>query len=334
MGERPRRSCRCRRAAGRRPAGRTSAAARPATAPRRPGWRRRRRLPGTQERSRSTQAPDAELAALDPREAGQPRRRRLEERALEVHRPEYDTNRTNVREGCPGCAASRVGAQGRTRWRRVGAGGEAGGMTQAAAPVRTPAVSVSGLTKTYGSGDALVRALDDITLDLLRRRVHRDHGPERLGQVDAHARVRRARHRRPRAVVTWSGDHDLGRMNDRQLTALRRDEIGFVFQSYNLVPTLTAAENITLPARDRRPPPRPGVVRRGDRDRRPRRPAHPQAQRALRRSAAAGRGGAGAGQPAAGGVRRRAHRQPRLARRAPRSSTCCAAASTTTGRRS
>jgi putative ABC transport system ATP-binding protein len=43
------------------------------------------------------------------------------------------------------------------------------------------------------------------------------------------------------------GDQELGRMSDRQLTALRRDEIGFVFQSYNLVPTLTAAENIALP---------------------------------------------------------------------------------------
>jgi putative ABC transport system ATP-binding protein len=43
------------------------------------------------------------------------------------------------------------------------------------------------------------------------------------------------------------GDRDLSRMNDAQLTRLRRDEIGFVFQSYNLVPTLTAHENITLP---------------------------------------------------------------------------------------
>ena len=43
------------------------------------------------------------------------------------------------------------------------------------------------------------------------------------------------------------GDDDLGRLSDRQLTQLRRDRIGFVFQSYNLVPTLTALENITLP---------------------------------------------------------------------------------------
>lgn len=42
------------------------------------------------------------------------------------------------------------------------------------------------------------------------------------------------------------GEHDLGSMNDAQLAGLRRDEIGFVFQSYNLVPTLTARENITL----------------------------------------------------------------------------------------
>ena len=49
------------------------------------------------------------------------------------------------------------------------------------------------------------------------------------------------------AGTVMVGERELGRMSDRQLTALRRDEIGFVFQSYNLVPTLTAAENIALP---------------------------------------------------------------------------------------
>jgi putative ABC transport system ATP-binding protein len=45
----------------------------------------------------------------------------------------------------------------------------------------------------------------------------------------------------------WLGDIDLGRLNDRQLTKVRRERIGFIFQAYNLLPTLTAAENIVLP---------------------------------------------------------------------------------------
>ena len=47
----------------------------------------------------------------------------------------------------------------------------------------------------------------------------------------------------------WIGDTDLGTLNDRKLTQLRRDRVGFVFQSFNLIPTLTAAENIVLPMR-------------------------------------------------------------------------------------
>jgi putative ABC transport system ATP-binding protein len=49
--------------------------------------------------------------------------------------------------------------------------------------------------------------------------------------------------------AVWIGDTDLGTLNDRKLTKLRRDRVGFVFQSFNLIPTLTALENITLPAR-------------------------------------------------------------------------------------
>jgi putative ABC transport system ATP-binding protein len=118
-------------------------------------------------------------------------------------------------------------------------------MTEAAAPVRTPAVSVSGLTKTYGTGAAMVRALDDVTLDLYAGEFTAIMGPSGSGKSTL-MHVCAALDTADRGVVTV-GDHDLGRMNDRELTALRRDEIGFVFQSYNLVPTLTAAENITLP---------------------------------------------------------------------------------------
>jgi putative ABC transport system ATP-binding protein len=109
----------------------------------------------------------------------------------------------------------------------------------------TPAVSVSALTKTYGSGDALVRALDDVTLDLYAGEFTAIMGPSGSGKSTL-MHVCAALDSSDSGVVTV-GDHDLGRMSDRELTALRRDEIGFVFQSYNLVPTLTAAENITLP---------------------------------------------------------------------------------------
>ncbi len=118
-------------------------------------------------------------------------------------------------------------------------------MSQAVAPTRTPAVSVVGLTKTYGSGDALVRALDDVTLDLYAGEFTAVMGPSGSGKSTL-MHVCAALDTADRGTIRV-GEHDLARMGDKELTALRRDEIGFVFQSYNLVPTLTAAENISLP---------------------------------------------------------------------------------------
>jgi putative ABC transport system ATP-binding protein len=118
-------------------------------------------------------------------------------------------------------------------------------MSEAAAPVRTPAVRVSGLTKTYGVGAALVRALDDVTLELYAGEFTAIMGASGSGKstlMHICAALDTAD-----AGTVMLGEHELGRMGDRELTALRRDEIGFVFQSYNLVPTLTAQENIVLP---------------------------------------------------------------------------------------
>jgi putative ABC transport system ATP-binding protein len=52
---------------------------------------------------------------------------------------------------------------------------------------------------------------------------------------------------KPTSGTVWIGDQDLTQLKDRDLTEIRRDRVGFVFQAYNLVPTLTASENITLP---------------------------------------------------------------------------------------
>ena len=124
----------------------------------------------------------------------------------------------------------------------------------------------------------------------------------------------------------------LDRLNDRDLTPLRRREVGFVFQSYNLLPVLTAEENITLPLRiggarvDREWPGHACRLRRS------RGPAHAPAGGDVRRPAAAGRGRARPDHASGRGVRRRADRKPRL-RVKPRDPRA-RARSTTSGRRS
>ncbi|MBD8868434.1 ABC transporter ATP-binding protein [Nocardioides donggukensis] len=108
-----------------------------------------------------------------------------------------------------------------------------------------PAARVEGLTKTYGAGEALVRALDGITLELGDGEFTAVMGPSGSGKSTLmHCCA---------ALETYDsgavflGDQDLTGMKDKELTRLRRDQIGFVFQSFNLVPTLTAEENILLP---------------------------------------------------------------------------------------
>jgi putative ABC transport system ATP-binding protein len=113
-------------------------------------------------------------------------------------------------------------------------------------PVVVPiAARVRHLTKTYGKGDALVRALDDVTLDLVEGEFTAIMGPSGSGKstlMHCCAALDTAT-----SGEVFIGDRELGRLKDKELTRLRRDEIGFVFQSFNLVPTLTAEENILLP---------------------------------------------------------------------------------------
>ena len=109
-----------------------------------------------------------------------------------------------------------------------------------------PVVAGHELTKRYGEGDAEVNALRGVSLEIEPGVLHRDHGPVGLRQVDAHAPARGARPPDRAAPSTIAGT-EIGKLDDTDLTRLRRDKIGFVFQAFNLVPVLTAEENVRLP---------------------------------------------------------------------------------------
>jgi putative ABC transport system ATP-binding protein len=101
------------------------------------------------------------------------------------------------------------------------------------------------LTKTYGSGQAAVRALDNVNVAFERGRFTAVMGPSGSGKSTLMQCM--AGLDRPTSGQTFIGEQDIGQLDDTGITRLRRDRIGFIFQSFNLVPTLTAAENITLP---------------------------------------------------------------------------------------
>ncbi|MGA8257907.1 MAG: ABC transporter ATP-binding protein [Nocardioides sp.] len=107
------------------------------------------------------------------------------------------------------------------------------------------AARVVGLTKTYGDGAAVVTALDDVTIDLHAGEFTAVMGPSGSGKSTLMHVCAALDHADSGEV--WVGDRQIGALGDKALTLLRREEIGFVFQSFNLVPTLTAEENIVLP---------------------------------------------------------------------------------------
>jgi len=113
--------------------------------------------------------------------------------------------------------------------------------TASATVVRAEAAS-----KVYGSGPTAVRALDAVTLTLPAARFTAIMGPSGSGKSTLmHCMAGLDSLSSGRVMI---GDVDLAKLSDRQLTRLRRDRVGFVFQAFNLVPTLTAIENITLPS--------------------------------------------------------------------------------------
>ncbi|MDQ6688682.1 MAG: ABC transporter ATP-binding protein [Actinomycetota bacterium] len=107
------------------------------------------------------------------------------------------------------------------------------------------AARVIDLTKSYGLGGARVVALDDVSLDLTAGEYTAIMGPSGSGKSTLMHCC--AALDRPDSGQVLIGDTDITRLGDKGLTRLRRDRIGFVFQSYNLLPTLSAAENIGLP---------------------------------------------------------------------------------------
>lgn len=112
--------------------------------------------------------------------------------------------------------------------------------------VADPVVEARNLTKRYGKGDTAVTALNNVSVGIERGAFTAIMGPSGSGKstlmhclaglesiTEGHVRL---------------GDIDLASLSQRKLTTLRRDRIGFIFQAFNLVPTLSAVENITLPS--------------------------------------------------------------------------------------
>jgi putative ABC transport system ATP-binding protein len=116
------------------------------------------------------------------------------------------------------------------------------------APAATAtAARAQDLSKFYGEGDATVSALDNVSVALAEGEFTAIMGPSGSGKSTLLHML--AGLDRPSAGEVYVGDAELSSLSDKQLTLLRRDRIGFIFQSFNLLPTMTAAENIVLPMR-------------------------------------------------------------------------------------
>jgi putative ABC transport system ATP-binding protein len=114
-------------------------------------------------------------------------------------------------------------------------------------PLDAAAVAASTVhaVKVYGTGDTEVRALDDVSVEFEQARFSAIMGPSGSGKSTLlHCIAGLDTLTSGQAFI---GDTDISTLDDKHLTLLRRDRVGFVFQAFNLVPTLTAYENITLP---------------------------------------------------------------------------------------
>ena len=111
--------------------------------------------------------------------------------------------------------------------------------------MNSTAARAEGVTKVYGWGDTRVTALDDISVAFARGEFTAVMGPSGSGKSTLMHCMAGLDSVTEGSV--FIGDQDLSTLSDRRLTKLRRERIGFIFQAYNLVPTLSATENITLP---------------------------------------------------------------------------------------
>ena len=109
----------------------------------------------------------------------------------------------------------------------------------------THAAHATALTKVYGSGDTQVTALDSVDVEIETGRFTAIMGPSGSGKSTLMHCL--AGLDSLTSGQVWIGDVELSALSDKKLTALRRDAVGFVFQAFNLVPPLSALENITLP---------------------------------------------------------------------------------------
>ena len=126
--------------------------------------------------------------------------------------------------------------------------GQTGAMSDQIAPPPSPVTAAAGVIearKTYGLGDAAVSALDGVDVRFEPGRFTAIMGPSGSGKSTLLHCLAGLDDLTEGAV--FIGDTYLAQLNDKQLTELRRSQVGFVFQSFNLIPTLTARENIVLP---------------------------------------------------------------------------------------
>jgi putative ABC transport system ATP-binding protein len=106
-------------------------------------------------------------------------------------------------------------------------------------------VQARGLSRTYGKGDAAVRALGGVDIDIRQGRLTAIMGPSGSGKSTLMHIL--AGLDQPSGGRVWIDGTEITRLKEKRLTQLRRDKIGFIFQSFNLLATLTADENIVLP---------------------------------------------------------------------------------------
>src|SRR3954453_6285245 len=106
---------------------------------------------------------------------------------------------------------------------------------------------VASLVRDFGSGDGTVRALDDVSLAFARGTFTAVMGPSGSGKSTLLQSA--AGLDRPTSGRVFLGDLELGGLGERALARIRRERVGFVFQSFNLLASLTAAQNVALPSR-------------------------------------------------------------------------------------